>query len=349
MIRTICTLRIGGENSMNVIQQIHSENALKLFGDPVRLSILRYLIYQPATLSQLGEKLNIHPSQVRNHIKQLEKEGLVELVSIRRVKNFLEKYYQATASAFFINMMIVSQKENREQLVILGGDDPALDILTQDLNQNSDPLYLTVVPVGGLNGLIFLRDRICQMAGCNCLDMNSGEYNLPYVRLLFTDRRMAMVTLAHRQQGLLVKKGNPLQINNVNDFTRSDLKIINPKSGTGPRMWLDQYFQKNGIDAKSVNGYEFGNEVTTYATFASTIASGAADVGLGLYPLAQRFGLDFIPLFEERYDLVMEDSLLQSPQLSPVLEEINSQAYREKIESLGGYNTSQTGKIIRVS
>jgi molybdate-binding protein/DNA-binding transcriptional ArsR family regulator len=331
---------------MQHIQRIHSEETIKILGDSTRLAILRLLISHPATISQLGEILGKHPAQIRHHIMQLEKVGVVELESIKTVKNYQEKYYQATARSYFLSMSILPVIPESGMIVILGSDDPALDLLANQLSEKTDAPHLYIIPVGSLNGLVDLRDKYCQISGCHLFDIDSEEYNLPYVRQLFTEQTMILVTLSHRQQGLIIQKGNPKYISGVTDLIREDITFINRKRGSGTRLWLDQNFRRMGIEKHMVKGYR--KEASSHSEVAGEIASGTVDVGLGLFTAAQKFQLDFIPLFMERYDLVMREEMFLSHTFMPILETIQSPEFKQQVESLGGYDTSHTGDIITV-
>ena len=331
---------------MKQIQRFQSEEVLKLLGDSTRLAMLRMLISHSATISQLGEVLGQHPARIRNHIKQMERAGLVELVSIQLVKNYREKYYRATARSFFVNMAVFPEPSARGQIVILGSDDPALELLSKTINEKENYPAIYTLPVGSLDGLIYLREKYCQVSGCHLFDMDSGMYNLPYVRHLFTDQLMILVTLAYRQQGLIVKKGNPLGIANLNDLTREDVRFVNRKRGAGTRLWLDQQIRSLKINPEEINGYKI--ELNTHSEVAESISAGNADIGLGIFTVAHQHDLDFFPLFEERYDLVTTEKFFHSHRFAPILKTLWDPEFKRAVDNLGGYNTSHMGEIVSV-
>lgn len=331
---------------MKTIQHLHSEAMLKVLGDPVRAAILRLLISRAATISQLGEILGKHPAQIRNHLMQLERLKLVELISIVDVKNYKEKYYRATARAFFVNLAVLPEPGPQGQIVVLGSDDLALNLLAELVSHTSQAPLLYTLPVGSLEGLIYLREGYCQISGCHLYDLQSGEYNLPFVRQLFTDQTMIVSNLAYRQQGFMVSPGNPFGLTQLDDLIRAGIRFVNRKPGTGTRHWLDQQLRQMGLVPAQIEGYH--NEVQTHAEVAQTVADGRADIGLGIFALARKYELAFIPLFEERYDLVMPEEFFYSDTFSPVLKVLRSTEFRAQIETLGGYNTARTGEIITV-
>ena len=198
-----------------------------------------------------------------------------------------------------------------------------------------------LLPVGSLEGLIAMRQGLAQMAGCHLLDAESGEYNLPFVRHLFPDRAVSLFTLAHRQQGLIVAPGNPHQVRGLEDLARPDLTLINRNRGSGTRLWLDRHLTLLGIDSQVVHGYS--REARTHTAAAEAVRSGRADLALGLQAAALQYDLDFIPLFQERFDLAIPQELAQNHRLAPFLEYLNSGEFRRSVAVLEGYDTAHTG------
>jgi molybdate-binding protein len=328
---------------MENIGYIKSYEQLKILSDPRRLSILRLLMASSATLSQLGQVLGEHPARVRHHLKQLEHLGLIELTETRMVRGFVEKYYRATARAFIFNEIILPQNpaHGKETIVLLGSHDIALGLLTEHLQGYKGSAEILALAVGSLEGLVALRQGTAQIAGCHLLDIESGEYNLPYVRHFFPDRPVVLVTLAYREQGLLALPGNPHRIRSLEDLARPDLILINRNPGSGTRLWLDKQLSRLGISYQQVRGYT--QETRTHTGVAQAILQGKADVGLGIQAAASQYGLDFIPLFQERYDLVIPGEQVESQRLQPLLNHLQSAEFRRAMDSLGGYDTAHTG------
>jgi putative molybdopterin biosynthesis protein len=223
-------------------------------------------------------------------------------------------------------------------IVFSGSHDLAVELLTNLLSKYLDILTL---PIGSLDGLIALRQNLCNISGAHLLDP-CGEYNLPFIRHFFPDRAMQVVTLAHREQGLMTAPGNPKSIHSLADLRRENVTFINRNPGSGTRLWLDHHLQAEGISAGSILGYE--NSVSTHTMCASLVQSGKADVALGLRAAAHQCELNFIPLFHERYDFVfMQD---QSSLLNPLLDAIQTHAFRRGVGALTGYDTTHTGEQI---
>lgn len=328
---------------MDHLRRIQDFEHLKILADARRLTILRLLMAKPATLSQLGYTLGEHPARVRHHLKQLEKAGLVELVDTRVVRGFVEKYYRARARAFLLQELILPNDPERETIAVLGSHDLALEALAGYLREQS-PIDLLVLPVGSLDGLIALRQGSAQLAGCHLLDADSGEYNLPYIRHIFPDREVSLITLAHREQGLILSSGNPRALRGLQDLAREDVVMVNRNLGSGTRLWLDYQLEGLAISPASLRGYQ--RELYTHTAVAEAIRRGKVDVGLGLRAAASRCGLDFIPLFQERFDLVLLGERLEDRRLYPLLDTLQSAEFRRMLESLGGYGTTHTGDQI---
>jgi len=319
------------------IQPLHSFEQLKLLADPRRLDILRRLMAAPASLTQLGQALGEHPAWVRHHLKQLEAVGLVELVETHIESGVVEKFYRAKAGGFLLQEIILP-RSGRPAIVFAGSHDLAMELLAGQLAPHID---LLLMPVGSLDGLMTLRQNLCQLSGCHLLDAG-GEYNLPFVRHFFPDRPMQVITLGHRLQGLMTASGNPKDIRGLADLTRSDVTFANRNPGSGTRLWLDQQLHALSIPGAAIRGY--ATSYRTHTECASLVERGQADAALGLLSAAHQHGLGFIPLFHERYDLAFPQE--QAELLTPLLDRLQTSAFRQSVEALTGYEMAHTGEQI---
>jgi len=324
---------------MKTISPLASFEQIKLLADPRRMEIVRRLMAEAATLSQLGRLLGKHPAWVQHHIKALEAGGLVEIAEVRVTEGSTEKYYRARADGFIIQAMILPQGE-KPVLVFSGSHDLAIERLAMEI---AHYVEILVHPVGSLDGLVNLRMGLCNASGAHLLD-STGEYNTPFVSRLFPDRRMHLVTLAHRTQGWMVAPGNPKGIRGAADLLQPGIRFINRNPGSGTRLWLDAELQRLGVLPGAISGYE--RVVKTHTEAALTIQSGEADAALGLEAAAQAHGLDFVSLFAERYDLVLPDEQLKA--LAPLLDRLQSGSFRRGVDGLRGYDTSHTGEEIEI-
>ena len=323
---------------MNSIEHIHDFEQIKLLADPRRLKILRQLMAGPASLTQVGIALGEHPAWVRHHLKQLEQAGLVEIVETRVTAGVVEKFYRAKAGGLMLKELILPETPGHPAVVFSGSHDLAVELLAKRLSKYLDVITLTV---GSMDGLMTLREGLCHISGAHLLDPN-GEYNTPFVQHIFPDRSMWIITLAHREQGLLTAPGNPKGIRSLADLRRGDVTFINRNAGSGTRLWLDQRLHALGIPAEEIRGYH--TTVSTHTQSARAVFSGEADAAVGLRAAAHPLGLDFTPLFHERYDLIFAQE--QAELLDPLLNALQSNAFRRDIEGLTGYETLHTGEQI---
>ena len=321
---------------------INSIDQINTLSDRHRLQILKYLMGQPATISQLGRVFGKHPAWIRHHLKLLEQTGLVELVLIRVTGGYLEKFYRAVASAFIYQNIILPEEPGNTPILLMGSHDLALELLAEIVQLTVGNLHLLLVPVGSLDGLIALRNGFTPLTGCHLWDSASGEYNSPFVRYLFPDRDIVLITLANREQGLILARGNPLGIHSIMDLLRPDLNFINRNRGSGTRLWLDNQLRDKGISPEQINGYS--QEVVSHTSLANTIQQGFADAGIGLRAAAVKENMEFIPLFTERYDLIIPHDKIENPEIVPIIDMVRSQTFHRKITTLAGYEDLHTGE-----
>lgn len=329
---------------MEAIRRVTQYDHLKILADARRLHILQRLMTGSATLSMLGKELGEHPARVRHHVKKLEEIGLVEMVETHVVRGFVEKFYRAKARAFLLNDLILPAETPPEHqtLFIMGSHDLALEALLKYVQgENKDTSFLNI-PTGSLEGLVALRQGTAHFSGAHLWDAERDEYNLSYVHYFFPDQRMVLLTLAHRQQGLMVRPGNPHQIMDLTDLARPDITLINRIHGSGTRLWLEHQLHQVGITDGQVHALP--DDAQTHTASAEAVLSGKADVGLGLLAAAHKAGLDFIPLYQERFDLIMPATLFDQPAMQPLLDLLQSSKIRQIIGGLDGYDTSETGK-----
>ncbi len=196
---------------------------------------------------------------------------------------------------------------------------------------------------GSLGGLIALAEAKADLGGCHLWDEETDTYNAPFVRRLLPGRRVALMTLAHRRIGFIVSPGNPAQVHALSDLLSPGLRFANRQPGSGTRVWLDAALRRYQIPPLSICGYN--DEKMTHSEVALAVAESRADVGLGLEAAAYPYGLDFVPLVRERYDLVIPEEKLELPSIKALAVWLESVAAHQVINGLAGYETSETGKL----
>lgn len=322
---------------MGRVEALHSFDLIKLLADPRRMEILRLLMASPATLTQLGRTMKRSPAWIRHHILALESANLVEVSEIRKTGKVTEKFYRAKADALLLQEIILP-KTKRPAVIFSGSHDLALEGIAEALSKY---VTLLILPVGSLDGLVNLRQGLCQISGSHLLDA-TGEYNAPTIRRLFPDRDVELIILAHRTQGLMVARENPKGIKKIPDIAKLNIRFVNRNAGSGTRLWLDVELRKLKIRPENIKGYD--KIVKTHSEAAILIETGKADVALGLQAASHQHGLGFIPLFEERYDLVLPRE--NKKPLIPLLDYLQTATFRNQMNALTGYNTTHSGEQI---
>ena len=234
----------------------------------------------------------------------------------------------------------------RNTLVIAGSHDLALNLLVEKLKQRMPEANVEIKNSGSLAGLIALREGKADMAGIHLLDEETKEYNYPYVKRILMGYEVAVVHLACRIQGLIFARGNPRQIKELNDLKRPGVTLINRQKGSGTRVLLDLALRDLGIMPDEIQGYQ--EEMETHLAVASHIARGLADVGLGIEAAARSYDLEFLPLFRERYDLVISLEKYQCKSITSLLDILKSDDFKRVVTEMGGYDTSETGALLLI-
>ena len=265
--------------------------------------------------------------------------SLVRADGIVRIPRFSEG---ADAGAAVTVHLYRDPRDIARALVAIGSHDLALDLLAQFLAERHEGLRLVSANVGSLGGLVALRRGEAHLAGTHLLDPVTGEYNTAYVRRYLPGQRVALVTLAGRQQGWLVPRGNPLGLSGWDDAARPDVRLVNRQRGAGTRVLLDYELGRRSIAPETVRGYE--REEYTHLAVAAAVASGAADAGLGIQAAARALRLDFVPLAHEPYELAIPQAAYESERLRPLLALLGDDAFRAAVAAMPGYDTSVMGR-----
>lgn len=228
-------------------------------------------------------------------------------------------------------------------LILIGSHDNTIDILANEMKRRDSRLHLSSSNVGSLGGLMAIRRAQAHLAGSHLLDVKTGDYNRSYVERYLKGTPLRLIQLARRQQGLLVRPGNPLGIQAIPDLARPQVRFVNRQAGSGTRILLDYQLSKSSIAPDTINGY--GRDEYTHMAVAVAVLSGGADCAMGIYAAAKALDLDFIPIAEERYDLVIPDWSWDDPKIRMLMEIIQTPRFRNLVTGLGGYDTSGSGTV----
>jgi molybdate-binding protein/DNA-binding transcriptional regulator YhcF (GntR family) len=224
-----------------------------------------------------------------------------------------------------------------------GSNDLVIDWLRKHFSEIVPDFNLQVNFCGSLGGLFALAEGKTHLAGSHLWDEESNTYNLSYIRKVLPGKRCAIVTLANRRQGLIVPQGNPMGIYQLGDLALKGVQFINRQPGSGTRVWLDANLRKIGIDTGAISGYT--QEKLTHAEVAQVVALGHANAALGLEASALAFGLSFVFLMRERYDLVCLETDFHKPPIARLVDWLKSSSARAIVDSIGGYESDHTGEI----
>ena len=229
-------------------------------------------------------------------------------------------------------------------ILCTGSHDLAIGVLEDQLKLRHPEMKIAATNVGSLGGLLALQRGETHIAGTHLLDSDTGVYNLPDIQRTIPNVPVVLIHLAQREQGILVARGNPKSIRGVKDLVRTDVRFVNRQSGSGTRVLLDYQLRKLGIDGTSIAGYE--REEFTHMAVGVAIASGLADAGLAVRAAAHALGLDFIPVADEQYDLLVSRPFFESARGTELQEVINSAEFKRAVSALGGYNTGRAGTLL---
>lgn len=291
------------------------------------------------TTEEVAQALKVSKLTVYDLIKKGELPSYRVGRQIRVDKNVLEQYKNQGTRSLASNQ---SLKQGGLRQIIISGQDNCLDILGKHMEMkpyNFRPLRSFI---GSLDGLIAMYQGKGDIASTHLFDGDTNTFNLPYIRKILVSKSFIVIHLLKRKAGLFVAKDNPKHISSWESFKDQTITMINREPGAGARILLDEQLRLHGIDKSKVNGY--ANEVTSHIDVASTVASGQADVGIGTWHAANMANIDFVPMIEEYYDLVILKTKENEELIRTVLSVIQTTDFQNALQALG-YNTTETGNI----
>lgn len=228
-------------------------------------------------------------------------------------------------------------------LVAIGSHDPLLDECADLIHTADASVYMSSTHVGSMGGIMAVRRGEAHCAGVHLLNEADGSYNTAFIRRYFPNGGVSLVECVGRTQGLMLAKGNPLQIRKLEDLSREGLRYVNRQKGSGTRILIDYLCRTKGINTEEIYGYD--REEFTHTSVAAQIAAGTADAGMGIWSAARLYDLDFLPVCIEQYDLLIPDEAMDTLMVQKLLEVLRSDAFRKRLEELGGYRLEHPGII----
>jgi putative molybdopterin biosynthesis protein len=292
---------------------------------------------------EVAEYLRIHMRQVYRLIKERKIPATKITGKWLFPKKLIDEFIMNSARE---RIGTPSEKTTSGSRVVIGGsNDLALELLIKNTNVWYPQYSISSISsMGSLAALIALKNGNCQVAAANLLDLETGEYNSTFIEKHFPELRGIILNLAHREQGLMVRRGNPLGIKTLGDLVRTKGSFVNRQEESGTRVLSDFLFKENGIDPASISGYD--RIALTHMEVALEIFNGLADAGIGISAVARIFKLDFIPLATERFDLIIPSENCTAGCVKALRKVLSSEEFKLSIARMGGYETRETGKIM---
>jgi putative molybdopterin biosynthesis protein len=258
-------------------------------------------------------------------------------------KKLIDRWIEESASGLVERK---AKTEERDFLLAAGSDDPSLGILHDLYEAQTQTASFFMTTIGSSAGLAAIRSGVADFATAHLLEpARTGADNLAPQKLLPSDT--VVVELFYRELGMLVAAGNPKSIKSLRELARQNLRIINRQPGSGTRIYLDQELSRFRLNGKKISGYD--SIVSTHLEVGLRVLGGAADVGLATLTTAQLLGLDFIPFIRERFDLLVPKDRFFTRGIQALLGIVGSREFRARVDSLGGYDVTESGRIINLS
>jgi excisionase family DNA binding protein len=238
------------------------------------------------------------------------------------------------------------QKSKRMEGALLasGSNDPILDMLQTYMKKSYPEFYIFSSNTGSTEGLKALNKGYTDIAWSHLLEPKTGEYNIPFLPTYLPDVQPVVVNLFYRDLGFIVASKNPLGIRGFEDLAQKEIRFINRQKGSGTRVLLDYYLKRVQLSASKIKGYE--KEAYTHFEVGLSILSKEADVGIATIAISKLLGLSFIPITQERFDMILSKSTFFERGIQAFIEVLNSEGFRNRVARLGNYDFKSSGKIL---
>ncbi|MGL1864079.1 MAG: molybdopterin biosynthesis protein [Pseudodesulfovibrio sp.] len=272
--------------------------------------------------------------------------GMITTMTKAQAVAYISEDVEGAEAGEILNAELLVPADDLDRVMVhVGSHDNTLDLLANELMGLAEPMRLVSSHAGSMGGLTALKEGAALFAGAHLFDPESGDFNFPFIERYLKDIDVTVVNLAIRHQGLIVAKGNPLNIQGIDSLTEENMVFINRQRGAGTRILLDHHLKTANINPRDVQGYD--NEEFTHMAVAVNVLTGAATCGLGIYAAAKALDIDFVPLAKERYDLIIPTEYMQDERIRTLMAMIQSDEVKAKINYLGGYETDLTGQIMK--
>ena len=300
------------------------------------MSGLKYQEYVRVRMGQVGDKMTASPLSRGSGVVSsfMKADGILTI----------PQGVEGLEAGSEVEVRLLRNKQDlAHTLVMIGSHDPLLDEVSDLLHASDPSLWMSSTHVGSMGGIMAVRRGETHAAGVHLLDEADGTYNTSFIRRYFPGGGVRLVECVGRSQGLMTAPGNPRHLQGIRDLSQSGLRYVNRQKGSGTRILIDYLCRKEGIDSSAVYGYD--REEFTHTSVAAQIASGTADAGMGICSAARLYGLDFVPVCMEQYDLLIPDYAWDTDMVQHLLEILKGDAFRQRIEALGGYELNAPGRV----
>ncbi len=258
-------------------------------------------------------------------------------------KNIIDEWISSNAKKGFEQ---ARQKTRRIEGALLasGSNDPLLDMLHTYMKKKYPEFYIFSANTGSTDGIKALNLGYTDIAWSHLLDPKSGEYNIPFLSHYLPNIKPVVVNLFRRDLGFVVAPKNPYHIRGFEDLTRKGVRLINRQKGSGTRVLLDYHLKRLKIPVSKIEGYD--REVYTHFEVGLFILSKEADVGIATIAISKLLGLPFIPIIQESFDMILDQSTYFQRGIQAFIEVLNSEEFRNRVGQLGNYDFKDSGKIL---
>jgi putative molybdopterin biosynthesis protein len=239
--------------------------------------------------------------------------------------------------------LLRNEEEIAGRMHIVGSHDLSLDVMRDMLKTTYPGTDLISTHTGSLSGIFALKKGITPLTTTHILDEKEKIYNIPAIKKYLPDTAVKLIHIAKRMQGFFVQRGNQKGIRAIADLTRPDIKFVNRQIGSGTRILIDSMLAEGGFEKHFINGYD--REESSHTAVGIMVKESIVDVGVGIYSVAKAFSLDFVPLAEEEYDLLVAKEFTGDERFAILMDILTSEEFMERLRALGGYHTEDTGKV----